>query len=56
MKIAISSDNHLDVNRVDVAATMEAQAAWLKQQEVAHYFSWGIYLTTSPGPSPTLKN
>ncbi|WFA02212.1 hypothetical protein [Limosilactobacillus fermentum] len=41
MKIAISSDNHLDVNRVDVAATMEAQATWLKQQEVAHYFFLG---------------
>lgn len=41
MKIAISSDNHLDVNRVDVAAIMEAQAAWLKQQEVAHYFFLG---------------
>ncbi|MGY0256012.1 hypothetical protein [Limosilactobacillus fermentum] len=30
MKIAIGSDNHLDVNRVDVAAIMEARAAWLK--------------------------
>ena len=41
MKIAISSDNHLDVNRVDPAQALEAQAEWLLEQQVGAYFFLG---------------
>ena len=41
MKIAISSDNHLDVNRVDPAQALAAQAEWLLEQQVGAYFFMG---------------
>lgn len=41
MKIAVSSDNHLDVNRVDVTAVLKAQAAYLLAQRVAVYVHVG---------------
>lgn len=30
MKIAVSSDNHLDVNRVPVDTALDLQADWLR--------------------------
>lgn len=39
--IAISSDNHLDVNQVDVQATMTAQAQWLLDHHIDYYFHGG---------------
>ena len=41
MKIAISSDNHLDVNQVDPAQALAAQAKWLLEQQVGAYFFLG---------------
>lgn len=41
MRIAISSDNHLDVNRVPVDDCLAAQAQWLQDQQVAAYFYGG---------------
>lgn len=41
VKIAISSDNHLDVNRVDVTSTMAAQTQWLLQHHIDYYFYGG---------------
>lgn len=41
VRIAISSDNHLDVNRIDPAAALDFQGQWLLAQGVAHYFFLG---------------
>lgn len=41
MRIAISSDNHLDINRVDVEAAAVAQAAYLREQNVDYYINTG---------------
>lgn len=41
MKIAISSDNHLDVNRVDVEETLAYQAHWIISHHVRYYFFGG---------------
>ncbi|MCM0582488.1 metallophosphoesterase [Weissella diestrammenae] len=41
MKIAVSSDNHFDVNRLDVSAMIDAQAAYLLQQRVDVYLIAG---------------
>lgn len=39
--IAISSDNHLDVNRVDIPSAMAAQAQWLLDHHIDYYFHGG---------------
>ncbi len=39
--IAISSDNHLDVNRVNIATTMTAQSQWLLNHRIDYYFHGG---------------
>lgn len=41
MKIAISSDNHLDVNQVDVEQALKFQAQWLVSHQVGYYFFAG---------------
>lgn len=41
MKIAVTSDNHLDVNKVDVPAVITAQAAYLQAQHVDYYMIAG---------------
>ena len=41
MKIAVSSDNHLDVNRVSVDAALALQADWLVQQSIDYYLFAG---------------
>lgn len=41
VRIAISSDNHLDVNRVDPAAALAMQAGYLCDQGVQYYFYGG---------------
>ncbi len=41
MRIAISSDNHLDVNRVAPAAALDFQARWLRDHQVAVYLHAG---------------
>lgn len=41
MKIAISSDHHLDVNRVDVYQALQFQASWLIDHHVDKYFFAG---------------
>lgn len=40
-RIAISSDNHLDVNRVDPATALQIQGQWLLDHQVDHYFFLG---------------
>lgn len=41
VRIAISSDNHLDVNRVDPRAALTMQARYLVEQGVQYYFFAG---------------
>lgn len=41
VRIAVSSDNHLDVNQVDVNAALQMQAEWLCKQKVDYYFYAG---------------
>lgn len=41
MKIAVSSDNHLDVNRVSVDAALALQTDWLVQQSIDYYLFAG---------------
>ncbi|WP_053072632.1 metallophosphoesterase [Lactiplantibacillus herbarum] len=41
VRLAFSSDNHFDVNRVDAAAMMQAQAAYLLQNGVQWYLIAG---------------
>lgn len=41
VRIAISSDNHLDVNQVDPAAALTMQAAYLRDHGVQYYFYGG---------------
>lgn len=41
MKIAISSDNHLDVNQVPVNTALAFQAAWLKRRHIDYYLFAG---------------
>lgn len=41
VRIAISSDNHLDVNRVDPVAALDFQARWLTDHRVKEYFFLG---------------
>lgn len=41
MRIAISSDNHLDVNHLDPALVQAEQAAWLVDHQVEAYFHVG---------------
>lgn len=41
IKIATTSDNHLDVNRVDVAAILKAQAEYLLAQNIDYYLIAG---------------
>ena len=40
-KVAISSDNHLDVNRVDLEATLTAQTQYLRSIAADYYFHIG---------------
>lgn len=41
VKVAFSSDNHLDVNRLPVETVLKQQAAWLNQQQVQIYVHLG---------------
>ena len=41
MKIAVSSDLHLDLNHADVAEIITQQAHYLTCQEIDHYFFAG---------------
>ena len=41
VRIAISSDNHLDVNQVDPRAALEMQAQYLLGRGVPYYFYAG---------------
>lgn len=41
MKIAVSSDLHLDLNHADVAEIITQQAHYLTRQEIDHYFFCG---------------
>lgn len=41
MKIAVSSDNHLDVNRVPVDTALDLQADWLRRRSVDYYLFAG---------------
>lgn len=41
MKIAISSDNHLDVNQVNVDQALAFQTKWLIDHHVDYYFYAG---------------
>ena len=41
MKIAVSSDLHLDLNHADVAEIITQQAHYLTRQEIDHYFFVG---------------
>lgn len=41
IKIAISSDNHLDVNRIDTADALKVQSDYLKQQQINYYLYAG---------------
>ena len=41
MKIAVSSDLHLDLNHADVSEIITQQAHYLTRQEIDHYFSVG---------------
>lgn len=41
VRIAVSSDNHLDVNRVDPAEALQLQADWLRRQGIEYYFYAG---------------
>lgn len=38
MKIAVSSDNHLDVNRIDVEKALNFQSDWLLGHDISYYF------------------
>ncbi|WP_434737690.1 metallophosphoesterase [Limosilactobacillus sp.] len=40
-KIAISSDNHLDINKVDTEAVLKFQSSWLNQNKVDYYLYGG---------------
>ena len=41
MKIAVSSDNHLDVNQVPVDTALDLQADWLARQSIDYYLFAG---------------
>ena len=41
MKIAVSSDLHLDLNHADVVEIITQQAHYLTHQEIDHYFFVG---------------
>lgn len=41
MKIAISSDNHLDVNRINSGRARDFQAEWLRNHNFDYYFHLG---------------
>ena len=41
VRVAISSDNHLDVNRVNIEQTLAAQAQYLKTTEINYYLHIG---------------
>lgn len=41
MRLVISSDNHIDVNRLDLTTTLQFQANWLVQHQVDLYFHLG---------------
>ncbi|MBU3829463.1 MAG: metallophosphoesterase [Candidatus Limosilactobacillus merdavium] len=41
MKIAISSDNHLDVNQVNIEQALTFQSNWLKKNKVDYYLFGG---------------
>ncbi|MEY8442218.1 metallophosphoesterase [Lactobacillaceae bacterium 24-114] len=41
IKLAISSDNHLDVNRININDALNFQATWLKQNQVDYYLYGG---------------
>ena len=41
MRVAFSSDNHLDVNQVSVEETLRQQAKWLNEQHVQAYIHGG---------------
>lgn len=41
IKLAISSDNHLDVNKVNVKDALNFQAAWLQQNQIDYYLYAG---------------
>ncbi|WP_267202379.1 metallophosphoesterase [Limosilactobacillus kribbianus] len=41
VRIAVSSDNHLDVNRIDPEWALEMQAEYLEKQRVQYYFHGG---------------
>lgn len=41
IKIAISSDNHLDVNKVNISDALEFQAHWLNTNHLDYYLYAG---------------
>lgn len=41
MKIAMSSDNHLDVNRVDIELICNQQAEFLNKNDISYYLFVG---------------
>lgn len=41
IKIAISSDNHLDVNRINIQEALTFQASWLRQNKIDYYLYAG---------------
>ena len=56
MKIAVSSDLHLDLNHANVAEIITQQAHYLTRQEIDHYFLWGIPLMILRKPAYILRN
>lgn len=41
MKLSISSDNHFDVNRIDLDSIIPLQAEYLVQKNIDYYFITG---------------
>lgn len=56
MKIAISSDNHLDVNRQDPDEIVSLQANYLNEQNVEYYLLLEICLMIFKRQRIILKN
>ena len=56
MKIAVSSDLHLDLNHADVAEIITQQAHYLTRQEIDHYFFVGMPLMILSKPALVLRN
>lgn len=56
MKIAVSSDLHLDLNHADVAEIITQQAHYLTSHGIDHYFFVGMPLIISSKPAHILRN